>query len=90
MATKTLGIKVDESTRERLQALADATDRSPHWLMKAALTEYLDREERHLRERREDQERWDRYVLTGDAQPHARVRAWLEALADGKDEPCPR
>ena len=31
------GIKLDERTRERLQTLAKQRDRSPHYLMKAAI-----------------------------------------------------
>lgn len=86
---KTLGVKVDEETRDRLRALARALDRTPHWLMRRALEEYLEREERTERERVEDAERWEHYLLTGRAVPHEEVRSWLAALADGEDEPCP-
>jgi predicted transcriptional regulator len=89
MATTTIGVKVDEAIRERLKALAEARDRSPHWIMKKALSEYLNREEKRERERHEDEQRWERYVLTGEAVPHQRVREWLGALAKGKDEQCP-
>ena len=90
MSSTTLGIKVDEATRSRLKALAEMKDRTPHWLMRQAIEQYLEREERAERERREDAERWDRYVLTGEAVPHEAVRAWLGGLAKGGDEPCPR
>jgi len=90
MTTTTLGIKVDEETRRRLSALSSARDRTPHWLIKAALAEYLEREERAERERRDDEARWERYALTGEALPHARVREWLGALSSGKDTDCPR
>jgi predicted transcriptional regulator len=90
MATTTIGIKVDEATRDRLRALAHARNRSPHWVARTALLEYLAREEVQEHERREDQERWDRYVLTGEAIPHARVRGWLTDLAAGEDAECPR
>jgi len=89
MARTTLGIKVDEKTHSRLRALAEAKDRTPHWILRTALAEYLEREETRDRERREDEKRWERYVLTGEAVPHERVRDWLAALADGRDEPCP-
>jgi len=89
MAMATLGIKVDDATRTRLRALAKAKDRSPHWVLRTALAEYLDREERQERERCEDEARWERYVLTGKAIPHERVRVWLQALADGQDLPQP-
>jgi predicted transcriptional regulator len=90
MASRTIGVKIDEATRERLRDLAEAKNRTPHWVVKEAISEYLTREEQRERERTEDQERWERYVLTGEAVPHERVQEWLEALADGKDETCPR
>ncbi len=90
MVSTTLGIKVDEAIRERLRLLAKLKDRSPHWIMRKALVEYLEREELAEAERLEDAERWDRYVMTGEAVPHEAVRSWLGQLAVGGDEPCPR
>lgn len=90
MASATIGVKVDEKTRERLKALADSRDRSPHWMIKRALAEYLDREEAKELERREDEARWERYVLTGEAVDHDRVKGWLSALVEGKAVRRPR
>ena len=90
MVSKTIGVKLDEATRERLRDLAEARSRTPHWIVKEAISEYLTREEQRERERIEDQERWERYVLTGEVVPHERVQQWLGALAEGKDETCPR
>jgi len=90
MSRTTIGVKIDEATRDRLRALAEAKNRTPHWVVKEALAEYLAREEAREREKREDEARWDRYALTGEAVPHGRVRDWLKALADGEDAECPR
>ena len=65
--TTSVAVRLDDDTRRRLQALGDLRDRSAHWLMRAAIMEYLDREEIYEREKREDQERWERFVLTGEA-----------------------
>ena len=89
MAT-TLGIKVDDKTRDRLARIADALDRTPHWVLKAALESYLDREEARLAEEADDSARWERHLLTGEAVPHETARAWLESLSRGETEPCPR
>jgi predicted transcriptional regulator len=86
----TLGIKLDDETRARLKALGALRDRSPHWLMRTAILEYLDREEAYEREKREDRERWEQYQLTGDAVPHDVVRQWLTDIANGENTPCPR
>ena len=89
MASTTIGVKVDEATRDRLRELARARNRTPHWMLREALLEYLEREERTERERVEDAARWERYVLTGEATPHDQVRGWLSGLAEGRDEGCP-
>ncbi len=88
--SSTLGIKLDDQTRERLRALGELRDRSPHWLMKTAILEYLDREEAYEREKREDLERWERYQLTGEAVAHEAVQEWLEGVAAGERRPWPR
>ena len=88
--SETLGIKLDETTRQRLKALGEVRNRSPHWLMKTAIEMYLEREEAYEREKREDMERWEHYQLTGKAVPQERVTAWLSDLTQGKDVPCPQ
>jgi len=89
MAT-THGIKLDEETSARLKALGEVRDRSPHWLMKTAILEYLDREEAYEAMKREDVERWEHYRLTGEYVPHEKVAAWLQDVASGKRGRCPR
>ena len=39
------GVKLDENTKQRLYTLGAVCERSPHWLMKTAILDYLDREE---------------------------------------------
>ncbi len=90
MGTTTIGIKIDDETRRRLKELAEARNRTAHWIVKEAVSEYLTREEVVEKERIEDQQRWDHYVLTGEAVDHDRVRDWLQGLADGQDDECPR
>ncbi|MCV4262195.1 trifunctional transcriptional regulator/proline dehydrogenase/L-glutamate gamma-semialdehyde dehydrogenase [Pseudomonas capsici] len=43
MATTTLGVKLDDLTRERLKAAAQSIDRTPHWLIKQAIFNYLEK-----------------------------------------------
>ena len=85
----TQGIKLDEATRQRLKALGELRDRSPHYLMKAAIDRYLDQEEEYEREKREDMSRWEEYKLTGNSISNEKMIAWLSELAAGKDAPWP-
>lgn len=84
MAETTQGIKLDETTRQRLKALGELRDRSPHWLMKTAIEHYLDREERYEREKREDMAAWEDYKLTGESISQESMLAWLDGIAQGK------
>lgn len=46
MATTTLGVKLDDASRERLKRVAQSIDRTPHWLIKQAIFTYLEQVER--------------------------------------------
>ncbi|WP_429183162.1 trifunctional transcriptional regulator/proline dehydrogenase/L-glutamate gamma-semialdehyde dehydrogenase [Aeromonas rivipollensis] len=48
MATTTLGVKLNEATRDRLKQAAQTLDRTPHWLIKQAIFTYLEQLERGL------------------------------------------
>lgn len=43
MATTTMGVKLDDATRERIKCAAQKIDRTPHWLIKQAIFNYLER-----------------------------------------------
>lgn len=43
MASTTMGVKLDEATRDRIKAAAQRVDRTPHWLIKQAIFNYLER-----------------------------------------------
>lgn len=89
-STSTRGIKLDFLTQERLRSLGQKRDRSPHYLMKVAIESFLDREEAYEREKQEDQERYERYLLAGEAVPQEKAVAWLQSLATGHAEPRPQ
>lgn len=88
--TTTQGIKLDDNTRQRLKTLAAVRKRTPHWLMCEAIEDYLTREELYEKEKREDQERWEHYQLTGEAVSHEAATKWLKGLSQGKVKKCPR
>jgi predicted transcriptional regulator len=54
--------------------------------MKAAIQQFLDREEALEVERQLVRERWARYELTGETVAHADVQAWAEALGQPGDQ----
>ena len=60
-----MAVKLDESTRERLQRLAKARDRSAHWMMREAIAQYVEREERREAFRQDGVRAWEEYQATG-------------------------
>lgn len=87
--TTTMGIKLDEETRERLKALGSARRRSAHWLMREAIREYLDKEEESERRNAEADEAWAEYRRTGQSVSNEAMTAWLDTWGTDKEGPCP-
>ncbi len=81
MPTTTVAIKLDQHTKDRLQALGDARQRSPHWLMKQAIARFLDAEEAFEQEKAEDEAGWQRYLETGGYIADDEMAGWLDDLA---------
>jgi predicted transcriptional regulator len=87
--TKPVGVKIDDELQTRLKAIAERSERSPHWLMKKAINEFVDREEAAEQARQLLLERWDHYQETGEAIPHETVVKWLESWGTEKESSCP-
>ena len=85
----TMGVKLDEEIKTRLKALGKSRDRTPHWLMKTAITEFLDREEKLEIRNREADEALKEYHNTGQYISHETMDAWLETWGTDKEGVCP-
>lgn len=83
-ALRPVAVKLDEATRVRLQKLADARDRTPHWILREAVSEFLEREEKRESFRQDALAAWDAYELTGQYVTHADADAWLARLEAGE------
>lgn len=87
MATPT-SIKLDDDMQSRVEHLAEARQRSPHWIMREAIAQYLDREERRESLRRDTLRAWEEYRATGLHVPAADVDDWLAGWgSDGEGAP---
>ena len=87
MRTTTMGVKLDEETRERLKKLGERKQRfSTHWLMKEAIYRYLEAEERDESEKAEDMARWERFLDTGNAIPHEEAKRHFDAFAERTEQ----
>lgn len=84
-AVRPVAIKIDEDTKARLKRLADARHRTPHWLMREAITQYVDREEKREAFRQDTLKAWEAYRTTGLHVTAEEADAWLAQLEQGKD-----
>ena len=64
-ATKPMSIKLDSDTQSRIKQLAAARDRSAHWMMREAITQYVEREERKEAFRRDTLDARQEFQETG-------------------------
>lgn len=79
-----MGVKLDEEVRARLKAVAAAQERTPHWLVKKAVAEFLDRVEAQSHQREAEEQAWQDYQLTGESLPHDEVNAFIEAWVENE------
>lgn len=84
-----VAVKLDEDIHSRVKALAEARNRSQHWVMREAITQYVEREEKREAFHRDGIRAWDTYQETGLHVSHAEVDAWLARLDAGDDQKPP-
>ncbi len=82
-------VKLDESTYDRLKALGESRQRTPHWLMREAINQFLEREEEEEKRRKDTLERIARFEETGKSIPFEVVDAWLATWGTENEGKCP-
>lgn len=80
-----VSVKIDEGTKARLKRLADARHRTPHWLMREAITQYVDREEKREAFRQDTLKAWEEYRTTGLHVSADEADAWLAQIEQGNE-----
>ncbi len=82
--TATTSLKLDTQTKERVQRLAAVRRRTPHWILREAVEQYVEREEARERLRQDALAAWNHYQETGLHVTAAEADAWLAKLEAGK------
>ena len=80
-----MSVKLDLSTRARVENLAEARQRTAHWVMREAITQYVDREEKREAFRQDTIKAWEEYRSTGLHVTADEADAWLAQLEQGND-----
>lgn len=82
-------VKLDEAMAMRVKKLADLRQRSPHWIMRTAIEEYVAREEARESFKKEALASWSEYQETGQHQSGEELREWLKTWGDEAEKDAP-
>ncbi len=82
---KTMSIKLNPETKAKLLHLSKVKDRSPHWLMNKAITEYVEIEDHIEKDRQETLRIWDE-IERGETVEHEKVLKWLRTWGNEQEE----
>ena len=73
-------VKLDLDRKERVERLAEARHRSPHWVMREAIRQYVEKEENREAFRRDGARAWNAYQVTGLHVTEIEAEEWLTQL----------
>ncbi len=89
MTASTTSLKLDVETKDRVQRLATVRRRSAHWLMREAIEQYVEREEKREQLRKDAVAAWEDYQATGLHLTADEADDWLAKLEAGRDADMP-
>ncbi len=90
MTRSTTSLKLDPELKERVQRLAETHRRTPHWVMREAVEQYVEREEKREQLRKDALAAWAHYQETGLHLSVTEADSWMAKLEAGKDAKQPK
>ena len=87
--SSTTSLKLDSEIKERVQRLAAARRRSPHWVMREAVIQYVEREEKREQFKEDALAAWTNYQTNGLHVTAEEADSWLAKLEAGEDAAVP-
>jgi len=88
MASAT-SIKLDDDMKGRVRHLAEARERTSHWIMREAIAQYVEREEKREALRQDSFKAWDEYKETGQHATAEEVDQWLASWGTDNERSAP-
>lgn len=83
-----VSVKIAPQIKKRLQVLGKIKQRSTHWLMKEAITNYLKLEEHEEQLKQETIQRWQE-MQEGKFLGNDKITEWLDRWGSDKEEERP-
>lgn len=87
--TRPIAVKLETETLASLQRLGESRQRSTHWMMREAISQYVEREEARDAYRQDGMRAWADYQATGLHVSADEADAWLAKLEAGEDAEPP-
>ena len=88
MASAT-SVKLDDGMKGRVQHLAETQKRTSHWIMRKAISQYVEREKKREALRQDVLEAWNEYQGTGLHATAEEVDQWLASWGTENEQPAP-
>jgi predicted transcriptional regulator len=85
----TVTIKLDPADRDRIAALASTKKRTPHYLMKEAILDYVQKEEARQNFIKAAESSYRHYKETGQHITLEELGAWVDEVQQNPDAPVP-
>ncbi|MEA3465568.1 MAG: CopG family ribbon-helix-helix protein [Thermodesulfobacteriota bacterium] len=89
VTTRPVSVTLDSETRSKIERLSKVHRRTAHWLMREAIHEYIDREEKREAFRQDGIKAWNEYQTTGLHVTHPEAEDWLAKLEANQDADLP-
>ncbi|MFC3853054.1 CopG family ribbon-helix-helix protein [Salinispirillum marinum] len=83
-------VKLDDDLRNRVQHLAEVRQRSSHWIMREAIRDYVEREEKREAFKDDALQAWKAYQENGLHLTLEEADEWLAKLEAGVDAEMPK
>ena len=89
MASAT-SVKLDDNMKARVQTLAETRKRTSHWIMREAIAQYVEREEKREALRQDTLKAWDEFQTTGQHATAEEVDDWLASWGRDAERAAPK
>lgn len=87
--TKPVSVKLDADIKARVEHLAKNCKRSPHWMMREAIREYVEKEEKREALQQEALRAWEEHQTSGLHVTGDEVVSWLESWGSENEKAAP-
>jgi len=82
-------IKLDDELKGRVHSLASARRRTSHWIMREAIAQYVEREEKRETLRQDTLKAWEEFQSAGLHATAEEIETWLSSWGTDNELPAP-